>query len=348
LNEEGKLPEGRINELMTGGLEFTINRYGAERTQPRNAQRAESGRLPLPRDDQFFGNNENENQTLFEIAGAARDINDPFLDVTQPDGTNGPNQPFTLDDIADEFDGESLNIGDSKCTCCYGTGFVGGYSLLGGWRKVIAPHLPEVYEVEGTIEVNTTPNAFNATRVEIDLVLPRGFVVLDAFRFWNNIDRAYPDRVFIDNLPYSVQLLMAFCDGRKHRIRVEYDEPKYWTHLEVQIGLSRNPALIEFPRLMKGSNLSLADLTEGVQINASPVIPHLATLDVFVESTFGKTFLITNSNLWNDKDRNVHGWDCQTRVIQPSEMLSLLPRRRKLNQRTTNPVRDNVDGIRRT
>ena len=70
--------------------------------------------------------------------------------------------------------------------------------------------------------------------------------------------------------------------------------------------------------------------------------------DVVVESTFGKHFVVSESQWWNDRDRNVLGWDVQARVIQPEEILFGLPRRRRMGQRTTNTVRDNVNGIRRT
>jgi hypothetical protein len=155
-------------------------------------------------------------------------------------------------------------------------------------------------------------------------------------------------RVTIDDLEFSGNLLRAFSDGRRHKIKIEFDELTSFTHLEIQVNQSTNSALIEFPRLTNTSNTSLNDMTGDVTMNASPLIPRISTGDVVVESTFGKHFVVSESQWWNDRDRNVLGWDVQARVIQPEEILSGLPRRRRMGQRTTNTVRDNVNGIRRT
>lgn len=342
LNEDGKLPEGKINELMTGGLEFTINRYGSRRTGPHPSE------ADISRSDQLYGGHDNEKQTPFEIAGPARDLDDPFLDVTQENGANGPNQPFDIDDVATGFDFEVADLNGKACACCMGTGYVGGYEVLNGLRKVIAPHSPEVYSIQGEILANEKPHAFFGTQVTIDIVLPRGYVSLDAFKVWDNMKQVMTATVTIDSLPYSPDLLRALCDGLSHRFVISFDDRVRWTHLELQINLSTRSALIEFPRLQQGSNNTLADMTGNASVNLSPVIPRVATEDVFVESVFGKTFRVTSSNHWNDRDKNVHGWDCETVVAQPSEMITLLPRRRLMQQKSTNPVRDNQAGIRRT
>lgn len=348
LGEDGKLPPGTIDQIMSGGLEFQVNRYGASSLPSSDRNGSNSGIKGLSRDDQFFGDLTSENQTPFPISGNARHLDDPYIDSTEPDGVNGPNQDLEFDDIAPDFDGEVLDLTGSRCTCCYGTGFIGGYSILGGTRKVIAPNSPEAISIEGSVELNVFPNAWRATRIEIHVVLPVGYTGLDAFRVWNNIDRVVTGSVTIDSLPFSSQLLAAKCDGRPHIIVLEFDAATYVTHLEVQIVQTRESALIEFPKINKGSNIALQDLTGDVDLSASPLIPHLAVQDVIVESTFGKPFLIKSADLWNDKDRNVHGWDCQARVIQPNELLAFLPRRRQMQQRSTVPVRDNMNGIRRT
>lgn len=348
LDEDGKMPEGKMNELLTGGLEFSVNRYGATSLPSSDRSVANPNGGTLVRDDQFFGDLEDENQTPFEIAGSSSGAQDPYMDVTAPEGANGRVNDAEPDEDSPVFDLDVADLQGTRCTCCFGTGYVGGYSVLGGQRIVLAPHSAEVTTIDGVIAANRFPNAFWAKSVSFNVQLPRGFVNLDALRVWNNVDRVDPTSILIDNLPFSPQLLAALCDGRAHQVTVAFSEETHWTHLELQICLSRDPAYLEFPKLSQSSDISVQDLTESAQISASPIIPRLTTQDVIVESTFGKTFLIASSNWWNDKDRNVHGWDCQTRVIQPNELLSLLPRRRKLAQVSTKLVRDNVDGHRRT
>lgn len=333
LNEEGKMNTGTIDQMLTGGLEFSVNRYGATKSGPRPPD------IPLARDEQFFGGLESENHTPFPLTGT--DLSDPFVDLVGDQGAS-------LDEFASTFDADAYDLNGTKCGCCFGTGFVGGYSILNGWRKVIAPHSPEVYKVDGTIEVHTKPNFFLATEVTFDVVLPAGTLTLDSFCLWDNVTRVQYDSATIDSLELNQQLLLALCDGRPHRLVFRFNEPKAWTHLELQGNQSVEPSLIEFPKITKSSNISLADLTDTVQVVASPLIPHLSARDVLVESSFGKAFLIGSATLWNDRDRRVHGWECQARVVQPSEIVSLLPHRNILHQRTTNAVRDNQAGIRRT
>lgn len=349
LGEDGKMPAGHMNELLTGGMTFTINTYGAR--QPGRSDLREPRNIPtLSRDDQFYGELTSENNVPSYIENHG-DLDDPFVDVVDlKEGSNGPQQDQTLDEVVEVFDADSLDQSYTKCTVCMGTGFVSGYSLLGGWRYCLSTQAPELDRgsLVGTIEVNQTPHAFYATKVDFDVVLPKGLVYLDAFHLWNNTERVNNSTCSIDDLPFSTDLLRAMCDGRKHRLTIEFDELTYFTHLEIQIGLTDKPALLEFPRLTSGTNLKVKDLIEDVQINASPTIPKLTTEDVLVESTFGKAFIVGTSNWWNDNKRNVLGWDVSARVIQSSELLSNLPQRRQLSQRTTNLVRDNVNGIRRT
>lgn len=350
LGEDGKMPQGHMNELLTGGMTFTVGAYGAR--QPGRDDLREPRKIPpLARDDQLWGELDDEDDIPPEFEVHGKRLSDPYVNVVDEgagEGVNGPHQAQDLDEIVEVFDADELDQSSTRCTCCMGTGFVGGYSLLGGWRACLAPHLTEVYQVQGTIEVNQTPHAFYASQVDFDVVLPRGLVYLDAFKVWNNTEQVHDAVIKIDDLPYSQQLLTAMCDGRKHRLTVSFDDLSYFTHLEIQIGLTDKPSLLEFPRLQQGTNLKLTDLTEDVQINASPTIPKLTTRDVLVESTFGKTFIVGSSSWWNDNKRNVLGWDVTARVVQSNELVSGLPRRRKLNQQTTHLVRDNVNGIRRT
>lgn len=351
LEEDGKMPVSTMNKLLTG-QEFGVNQYGARvpaRQDIRDAKR-EAGQF-MPRkakDDQFFdGLDSNAPLTHEYVIGG---LDDPFTQVTEPGlGVNGPDNGIDLDSLADDFDTGTLDMSTTRCGVCYGIGFVGGFSVLNAWRVVLdTTKTPSLGPVDGTIEVNVSPHAFFARSVEWNVVIPRGFVSLDAFKVWNNMEPVTGGRITIDDLEFSDNLLRAFCDGRSHKIRIEFDDLTDFTHIEIQINQSLNSALIEFPRLTNTSNTSLNDMTGDVTMNASPIIPRLNTGDVVVESTFGKHFVVSESQWWNDRDRNVLGWDVQARVIQPEEILHGLPRRRRLGQRTTNLVRDNINGIRRT
>ena len=350
LNEDGKMQVGKMNELLTG-MEFGVETYGA-RTPNRQdivEEKVKAGkkgaRLPS-RAEQFFGGLDDEQDLTQEfIIGG---LTDPFTQVTgQETGSNGTNTGVDLDALSEEFESALLDS-TSRCNVCYGIGFVGGFAPQLGWRAILSTRWADLGAVVGTIEVNSVPHSFFATSVSWELTIPKGFKTLDAFKVWNNFESVSNGQVTIDGIPYSQELLRAFADGRQHTITIEFEELTDFTHIEIQINLSDKTSLIEFPRLTNSSNQAFNDMTGEVTLNASPLVPVLNPGDVIAESTFGKKFVVGDTNYWNDRARNVLGWDVQARVLQPEEMLFELPRRRALKQRTTNLVRDNGSGIRRT
>lgn len=350
LDEEGKMPQGVINEMLTG-MTFRVNRYG-QRQGTRDDLRVERGEDDTPA-------NENAPQSNPLLPGARRvvpdfdymsmDLDDDVATELNMEGTatNGPVRSRTLDDAVGDFDTD-VDLGDSSCTLCYGTGFVGGYTVQGGWRQSLSSQWLPKPVVSGLVEANQRPHAFYSTRVDFSIVLPKGFVFLDTFRVWNNEQRVVPTSILIDNLSYTPSLFAALCDGNRHTVSVIHDEMTYWTHLEIQVCQTEHASLIEFPTLTQGADLSRLDSTEDTQISASPLVPMLRVRDVIVESVQGQPFILGSTTVWVDKLKNTHGWDCSARVIQKSELLGLLPRRRKMPNKTTTPVRDNATGTRRT
>lgn len=351
LGEDGKMKPGTMDQILTGGLEFKVNPYGA-RIPPRSDLREEREKPNQGIDDEdiFYDKLPNaKNVVGFDIVDD--DLDNPALVTSDPLGSGvngnaaGPGGT-SLDDAVENFDSEEF-LNDTKCGICFGTGFVGGYTVLNGLRLVVDPTYPNL-DVSGSIETNRQPYSFYADSVKATIVLPRGIIGIDAVRVWNNDVPLDEATLKIDNLAFSNQLLLALSDGKSHTIEVLFEELTYWTHLELQFNMSTKRALFELPRMQEGSNMSLQDAVDDLTINASPVIPSLKREDVLVESTFGKVLIISSSTFWNDSKRNVLGWDVQTRVVQPAELLHSLPRRRLTNQKATYLVRDNKDGIRRT
>jgi hypothetical protein len=344
LDEDGKMGMGHMNQLLTGGLEFTINRYG-QRGSPHDTS-GQPDPMPVARPGLQPGA-----RHLVDVDYPTLDMDDEVStkivneDVTT--GTVGAVRAQTIDDMVGDFDVDLLHS-DSSCMVCYGTGYVGGFVVLGGWRACLSTQWVPRADIVGTVEANQTPHRFMSTKVDFKIVIPKGMVYLDTFRVWNNFEPVVGASISIDNLPYSQQLFAAFCDGLEHTITVEFEELTMWSHLEIQVCQTRHPSLVEFPKLQEGSDASKLNGTEDVQILASPLIPRLKRGDVLVDSTTGYTFLISSTESWNDKNRNMHGWSANARVVQPAEMTSSLPRRRKLSQRPVNAVRANVDGGRRT
>lgn len=349
LDESGKLRPGHMDELLTGGLSFKVQPYGT-REPMRGDLRAIRGAGPAKHDDQMFDGAE-DSDALTDY-----DIDDDF---DSPNTTRTHAADGDVDDVLDDtgqnpddeseiFDAEEY-VNDSKCTVCFGTGFVGGFSLLNGLRLVMSTQWdPAKLSVSGTIEANRIPHAFMADRVDFTVTLPKGVVGVDTLRCWNNDRQTFPSSILIDNLPYSVGLLRAFCDGREHTVSILHDKLTYWTHLELQFNLSTQRALFELPRKTDGSNMQLVEAAEDMQLNVSPMVPNLDREDLLIECTLGKAMVVQSVTDWKTAKREILGWDASIRVLQPSEILNLLPRRRTTHQKSTYMVRDNQDGRRRT
>ncbi len=354
LDEDGKMPFAKQNELLTG-LSFKVNLYGAA-PAPRDDMRETLGKAPPLKEGSVNEGPRNANtiQPPFEIK--TRDASYPFASVVTDSesdnleddfGSNGPNN--SLDDRFNDFDsGSHGSLGDTTCGVCFGKGYVGGFSLLGGWRQVMSTQWSAKRVDNAFIEVNRLPHFFHGTSVTFEVALPRGFRHLDRLSVWNNTVPAEGAIIKIDGQVVTYPLLFSKFDGALHEIEVSFEEATDWTHLEFQVDLG-NEARLEFPRMTKGFDASKLDGSEDIQINMSPVIPYVTIRDVVVESTFGKAFVLTNAQLWNDSQRKTLGWDCQARVVQPNEILNLLPRRRSIQQnKPTHLVKDNIDGRRRT
>lgn len=140
------------------------------------------------------------------------------------------------------------------------------------------------------------------------------------------------------------------CDGRQHIVSVTFDKARKWTHFEIQIRISNEKSYFEFPRLSSSSDTAVMDPTDPFQIVLSPNIPKLKELDIITESMFGRALMVMNINDWNTRQRNVLGYECQVRVVQPQEIYQILPRRQpvKTKNEATLIARDNVTGPYRT
>jgi hypothetical protein len=341
LGEDGKLPPGRINELLTGGMVFKVQRYGA-RDKAREDLREPRGMPPKTREDQQYDGLDSEESLDDNMLSDSTDLDDPFASRVVPRTAE------SIDDLIGNFDSNDINIGDVSCGICFGTGFVGGFTVGGSWRQILTTSWPDIRIAPGgLIEVNRKPFYFECDWAEFLVTLPKGFTAIDAVKVWNNTKLVRTGRILVDSNTANYSIFKILADGRPHLVRVEFDTPTEWTHVELQFGIRDRLERIDFPKMARNADMSKLDQTDDVQINASPMISTLSARDVLIEHTFGKAFEVMNVNPWNDKSRNILGWDCTGRVIQPNEVLNMLPRRRVYGQQTTHPVRDNTNSSNR-
>lgn len=350
MNEQGKLPKGEINKLLSGSKTFRIAPYGTNK-QFTPGYRAENPDILDPvREDLADDNQTSNNDVTQPFENVGRDDQNPAVRKIVPEGeafgANGPIQsPDLLADIEKDFDPETFSLSDVSCPICLGTSYIGGASLIGGWRKILVPHDPDVL-TDGFFETLKSPlSVSGAMSAQFNIVLPKGGRFIDALNVWNKAVQV-PAILMIDNVPVqSENDFIQFCDGKPHVLLVLFSTKTEFTHVEIQLSLSEEMSRIEFPRLGQNTDLTKLDPTDDVAIIASPEVPLLRRKDLIVEATFGKVFQVTNVTLFNDDQRRLLGWDLSARVVQPNELYNLLPRRKKTKQKTTLPVRPNPNPV---
>lgn len=322
LDKDGKAPVGMINQLLQGGA------YGVA---PYQSGTNDVGQPPM--------------DGIITDAG----VEDPFcaddpdgqvFDVSGYVGQEDTENMSTLDEIVGEFDTTAIGITDVACPICYGTGFIGGFSLFRGFRKVIP--CEQFSSMDGQLHIENSPFTAEVYSFSCEVVLPKGAVGIDCFRLLNN--REYIAGLHLDGKPISQPLILSKCDGRSHVLSAVFNVPTAVTHIEIQLNLSKESSYIELPKLSKSSDRSLLETTEQFQVILSPDVPYISSADIIVESMWGKQLIVQDTTGMNTRNRQMFGHELNVRVIQPAELYHFLPARKRIRQQntTTIPVLGNI------
>lgn len=303
LSPDGKAASGVINRVLTGA------QFGIESYDPLNGK----------------GDNEEDYNTQFDDWGA--DFNggelSGFTDRTlQPSDTN---QDFN-DGLDIEFG--SLGLTDIACPVCFGSGYVGGFSVLKGFRIVVP-----AFQLETLSELDPLTFELSPGTHTFQTVLPLGVRRLEAFRVFNGRSRV-PFEVLIDGLPAAGRAVQTYFDGRAHLITLSCSTKI--THVEIQGSVGDSSVHFEFPKRAKSADLSMLERGEPFQVLLSPEIPHVDTGDVIVENGQGKVLVVQGVTPWKTKAQQNFGFEIQVRVAQPAELWYILPRTRTSNQPAVN------------
>lgn len=332
LGKDGKAPSTLINQLLTGG-DFGISNYdGSPLQAQKTAEKIDGDVLAYSGPDPM-------SSELPTIWNSARD-NEFDKEAV---GDDGIHRNETLEPEYNGFDYDALSFGDFSCPVCYGSGYVGGYAIYNGHRLVVPC---EDMNIGGTgvLNVEDSPYSATASQISFEVVLPKGVVAIDACRLLNNWDVVNAEGAMIDGLPLSDLVIKAKCDGRKHIIAYRFKEPTTFTHFEFQANLSKKSAYLEFPKLSKSSRMDLIDRIDDFQLLLSPEIPMIRMQDIICDCMLGKAYYVQNATIWNTRERQLLGWECNVRVIQPQESFWHLPRRyrTRTQTQTVNPVIGNI------
>lgn len=337
LGQDGKAKPGVVNELLSGVLRFDVTPYGSPievQTDPFASQT--SPKAPV-----------NKNQGVFDIV--EHEINGLPSDIVLEDafGDNGPLSNLTIDDMAGDFDASHMGFTDATCAVCFGSGFVGGYAPFHAHR--IVQSVDDVRLGDSTINILDKPWSAESQQFTFDVVFPYGAIGVDIFRVLNN-SKQLGANFTVDGTPINAVSVLSYCDGRPHTVGIQFADPTKWTHVEIQFVLSNQSAFFEFPKLNKSSDTALLERTEPFQISISSNVQQLETEDIIVDTEYGKALIIQTTNPWNSRNKDILGWECTVRPVQPMELYNILPRR---GRTTTKPpaalgVHDNQLGTART
>lgn len=361
LNGEGKASAGTINELITGGDVFSFSPYGSDVKETSQSKRETFGidamfdkhQITSPEDPTwpYQGTIDivrNSNRSHDELTAT----NNARIEDEESYGDNGRVLPESIDDLVGDFDASAVGFTDVACPVCFGSGFIGGYQIYRGWRKVFAAS-ESTLELGplATFELETKPWTINTAGdpIKFQTVLPKGALSIDVIKVWN-MYKPIPFQLAIDGtLVQGPRDFLKKCDGLPHELHIQLlQSNQHLTHVEVQLNMSQDVVYFEFPRLNKSSDLSILERTQPFQIVFPPDLPHLESNDVIVDQLYGKFLIVQDVNTWNDQRRQVLGWECNVRPTQPAELYHALPKRSVAKQPSGLQVRDNVDGPRRT
>ena len=256
-------------------------------------------------------------------------------------GDNTVSRDTVVDDEYNGFDPSMLTLGDYSCPVCFGSGYVGGYSLYNGSRIVIPCDDMNLHG--GILNVENYPFSASAEYIEFSVVLPKGAIQIDSFRLLNNYD-IVPCKILVDNQPINNSVLLSLCDGKLHRVSAKFNKITDFTHFEIQINQSVKSSYIEFPKLSKGSDLHLLDSTDSFQLLLSPDIPIIDRRDIITDTLYNKAYYVMDTSWLNTRQKQSLGWEINVRVIQPQESFYNLPRRYRAKRKdaTVLPVIGNI------
>lgn len=272
----------------------------------------------------------------------------PGATVT-PDGVggNGPINDMEFEDILNA-DGGAYSATDLVCPICMGTGYVNGFNVFNGWRRILSAQ-DEGSIFDGPVNFEEAVPTIECKTATFNLTLPAHVVGIDALRVWNMFEVVSPV-ITIDDIQLTTQQsLMSFCDGKAHTLKLTFSETSTFTHVELQVNQSLDTYLFDLPKVTRSSMRDKLQNLQEMTILVSPKVPLIRPGDFIAESTYNTVLAVGSVPQWNTSSRTVLGWECETRPVQPQDLHNLLPRRPFLAVPNAPPlVRDNMTGHRRT
>lgn len=313
LDEEGNLNQAEIDNLLDlDGVQ--IKDYGSK-----------NSRL-------ITGADENENKS--------GDGNDFTYTVDSEDEKGGPISNYRrnsekadeadldLSEMNEDFDSERLySRGNVSCAVCYGTGYVGGFSLLNGIHRVYDTQAGWKLE-GGAPNKSVAPNTielFSSGVAEVTVVFPKGATGGLYPKLFNNKDEVPYSKYVVtldDNVVSSANIL-SFCTGLPQTLKIKAVADLEFTHLDTAFRVGHTYAsfpdvniMYEIEKVDPISNVSISLPGDYNVAKGSIVIDHLRGLS--------RGWRVSGVTKANDTYGVVSGWQAEARVLEKYELSARL------------------------
>ncbi len=228
-----------------------------------------------------------------------------------------------------------------RCGICYGSGFVGGYTLHNGNRFILCSVSPGVEAFGVTTDQTVFPHALEMDGadgyVDFTITLPWGALSVDTLKVWNNAETITEVKLQIkeqagDFQPLSQATLINFTKGTPVVIRVS--DFTVFTHVELQFNMTEVTTYLEYPKFTKTGDLNVIDPTSPVQIIVSGLVYNIEAWDVIVDlhdRAGPRYWRVTDASNFQDRNSAIYGWEVNARLIQQNELAYNLPSRNQSN-----------------
>jgi len=249
--------------------------------------------------------------------------------------TSKPDQPEEVPDPLSLENEKVLPAGSASCAACFGVGYVGGFIPHAGFREALDitanPTLVD-FDVDHTETPHRMWSHTNGATATFTLVLPKGAVSAHSVKVFDNnklLSHSTYDLECTASGSYETlneSSLISFCDGREHTIRLTSLVDQFrFSHIEIQFSFSIEATRINIPRFDAALHRTIFEGLTGSSLVLPPTVGNVNRLSVIRESLYGRAWRISNVQDWFDNKKNVHGWDCLSRMLQPYELLNMLP-----------------------
>lgn len=290
LSEDGRATQEHLNSILHGGG-FGIIKY--DEVQSPTGEVTKTGRVDL-------------------------DWREP-----SPNGEGGV--LVADDDLTDDFDLQAqINAGMQgfTCSCCFGTGIVGGYDIVGGKRLVLTAPTGGQF----TTDLEGRPDAYESIEgAHWSLRIPRNFLTALDIKLYHGktLLEAGSYKLTVGGLPLTVANVKLYATGQP--IQIDIDNGQVFTHLEITYLTTRNLPRVDLGAVNDAVDVNLFDGTREISVTFGPDVPNVKAGYLFADTLHGKLWRVTGDvERTADGFNNTYGWQAAARAVQTHELHYLL------------------------